>query len=454
MYEQSGQSFVRGVTFCLCPEEEGVCLMQPITEPVFMTNDMEGADIDQDGWRDLVFTVPLTTTIGVYMGGVGGFTLSQPISVPEQCTLLGSGDFDQDGDVDIVAATLGSEDVYVVLNGGGTLAYTSTVATGQPVIDIRVADFDGQDGPDMAVAMNAPPYLVVLLNSGNATFAASNPATVANPYRLAVGDADGDGMQDLLIGRSVQDSIYLLHGNGNGTFAAPDGNVSGVTGPAVVGIGDFTFDGINDLVTCDGSSAWAVRPGTGGGNFGATITGQCGPVNEFIIAPFPQDTLLRMLVANYGSTQRVDFSSCSNTYPNVSLVSTAAGNHLVDVADWTNDGSLDILGYYTGGEVRLWRNCDTTGIGVLIPDHITFGGIDLLAYPTPTDGNVTLVRPAGAAGPAEVMISTLRGECLRRFNSSAPLESVDLLGLVSGIYLIHYRTATAQWTTRLVLARN
>lgn len=451
MYDQNGQSFIRGLTLCLCPEEEGVCLLDPTVEPVFQTNEMTGADLDQDGWRDIVFTTPLQNTLGVYMGGPSGFTLTFPVSVPGQPTLLANGDVDQDGDIDVVAGILGTEDLWLVTNNGGTLAYSSTLPTVGGVVDYNVTDVDSQNGPDVVAVMNAAPFLTVFLNNGNGTFGASNPATVPNPYRIANGDVDGNGTVDLLIGRVVADSIYVLHGNGNGTFSAPDGFVSGIAGPAMVGIGDFTFDGINDLVTCNGTSSWGVRPGTGGGNFGAAITGNAGAVNEFIVAPFAQDTTMRILTGNYGSTNVVSYSTCSFTYPNTTLASTPAGNHLVEVADWTNDGSPDILSYYTGGEVRIWRNCDTLGIGLVVPQSATMNGAEeLMVFPSPTTGQSTVVRPTGAEGPATISVCSLGGQVLQQWNSSALVQTIDLSAQPEGVYVVHYRTMERAWTARVV----
>lgn len=454
LYDQSGQSFIRGVTLCLCPEEEGICLLAPTVEPVMMTNDMTGADLDQDGWRDIVFTTPLQSTLGVYMGGPSGFTLTFPVVVPGQPTLLANGDVDQDGDADVVAGILGTADLWVVLNNGGTLAYTSTLPTVGGVVDYEIADVDGQNGPDVMAVMNSAPYLVVFLNTGNGTFNSSNPTPVPNPYRVATGDVDGNGTVDLLIGRVVNDSIYVLHGNGNGTFSAPDGFVSGITGPAMVGIGDFTFDGINDLVACNGTSSWGVRPGTGGGNFGTAITGNVGTVNEFLVAPFAQDTSFRMLAGNYGSTNVVSYSTCSFTYPNTSLASTPAGSHLVDVADWTNDGSPDILSYYTGGEVRIWRNCDTLGIGLAVPPTIPSSGpAQLMVFPSPTTGPCTLVRPGEAEGIADISVNTLSGQVLRKWRSTASFPTIDLSTEHQGVYVVHYRTGARTWTARVIVVQ-
>lgn len=454
MYNQSGQSLIRGLTFCLCPTAEGVCLLAPELRPASPTSAMAGLDLDQDGWRDLVFSTPLANALGVYMGGTDGFTLTFPVVVPAEPSLLTTGDLDSDGDVDVVAGNFGGPDLHLLLNTAGTLATTSTLSIAQGVLDAQVADLDGINGPDIVAVMNAEPYLVVYLNDGGASFSATYPTPVPNPYRVAIGDANTDGIADLVIGRAVQDSIYVLYGNGTGVFSAPDGFESGIfTAPAAVGIGDFNFDGINDLVTCNGSNSWGMRAGLGGGDYEPAVSGIAGPVDRFIIAPFAEDSTWNMVTGSYGSTGQVRFSPCSQTYNNVALASTAPGNHLIDVADWTNDGSPDLLSYHTQGEIRLWRNCDTLGVITRTPMNDIIELDALMVYPVPASDAVTLVRPAGAIGPAEIRVATTRGETVNRFTGSSAQEVMQLGDLAGGDYVLQYRTANGIWTARITVVR-
>jgi len=454
LYDQSGQSFIRGVTYCLCPEEEGVCLLAPTMQPVFNTGAITGADLDQDGWRDLVFSTPGQNALGVYLGSASGFTLSFPVALPGAPDLLGSGDIDQDGDADVVAGALGSPGLWVLLNTNGTLTYAATLPTAAGVTTFRIADLDGQDGPDIVATTNAAPNLAVFLNNGGGTFSASAPVGVPSPISVATGDVDGNGTVDLLIGRVVQDSIYVLNGDGSGGFGPRHGYYTGMSYGAVVGIGDMDFDGITDLVACNGSNAWCLRPGLGNGAFGPRINGSIGPVINFVIAPFPQDTGLRLLAGSANATQQLGHSSCSYAYTSTTLASTSFGTHLVDVADWTNDGSPDILSYATSGEVRIWRNCDTLGLITGVADALPVVRTpELRVFPSPSGGTVTVERPLTAQGPAEITLWTLRGERAGRWAANGLNPVLDLSGLADGVYLVRLRTADAMWTTRVVLLR-
>ena len=450
LYDQSGQSLIRGLTFCLCPVNEGVCLLAPELRSASPTAAMVGADLDQDGWRDLIYALPVSSAVGVYLGGPDGFTPQLPALVPANAGILRSADLDQDGDDDVLAASYGGPDLHLLLNTAGTLATSSTLPIAEGVLDVQLADLDGVNGPDIVAVMNAAPNLRVYLNNGSGSFAPSTPTTVANPYRVAVGDADGDGIPDLLIGRALQDSIYLLRGTGGGAFAAPDGFESGTFGPAVVGIGDFDRDGINDLVTT-GNNTWAARLGTGGGSFAPPISGNAISVDRFLIAPFPQDSTLCLIMGSASATSRLGYSPCSNTYPLENLATTFGGTHFVEVADWSNDGSRDLLSYANQGEVRIWRNCDTSGVVTAVP--VLAGPLTeaLLLHPVPATDAITVTRPISALGPAELRLLNARGEVLQRRSTQAAQEALSLEGLAAGIYLLQYRTATGLWTGRVVV---
>ncbi|MBL8000595.1 MAG: VCBS repeat-containing protein [Flavobacteriales bacterium] len=455
LYDQSGQSLIRGVTYCLCPEEDGVCLLAPTVQPTFPANDITGSDIDQDGWRDLIFTMPGQNTLGVYMGGPGGFTLTFPVALPATSSVLGHGDLDQDGDDDVVAAELGGADLRLVLNSGGTLAFGTTLSTNtQGVNALRVADLDGQNGPDIVVTTNAAPNLFVYLNNGAGSFTASTPTGIPSVTGLATGDVDGNGTIDLLMGRIVQDSIYVLDGDGLGGFGPRHGYYTGMNYSPVVGIGDMDFDGITDLVACNGSNSWCLRPGLGNGIFGPRINGSIGQVTNFIIAPFPQDTSFRMLAGSNAATQRLGYSSCSFAYNATTLATTLGGAHRVNVADWTNDGIADILSYAETGEVRVWEGCDTSWVITGVPQGAAEDqGGALVAYPSPSEGTITVVRPSGAVGAAELSLWTMGGERVRVLTTSELNSVVDLRGFADGVYLVRFRTARSAWTGRVVLLR-
>jgi hypothetical protein len=202
-----------------------------------------------------------------------------------------------------------------------------------------------------------------------------------------------------------------------------------------------------------GNNTWTALLGTGGGAFASPISGNALGVDRFFIAPFPEDTALCLITANSGSTNKVIYSACSNTYNYLPLATTPPGNHLVDVADWSHDGSLDLLSYYNQGEIRLWRNCDTLDVVTGMPATGTRQDEGLSLYPVPASDAVTVVRPAAAQGMATVRLINARGQEVLHLASKAALQEVPLHGVAPGVYMLHYRTANGLWSARLAVAR-
>lgn len=450
MYEQSGQSLIRGVTYCLCPEPDGVCLLAPVTQAVSSCYAYSGIDIDHDGWRDMVINTPFQNALTVYRGGASGFTLTFPVSLPGQASLLVSGDMDQDGFEDLLAASIGSTGIWTVHNNGGALAYSTLISTPYPIVSMRIADLDGVNGNDIVAVMNDGTFLLVLLNNGSGTFTPSTPTGPSYPYSVAAGDVDADGDADLLIGNST-DSVYVLDGNGTGGFGTPHGYATSMLTSTRVEIGDMDFDGTNDLVAVN-ASTWSMRHGLGSGSFSAPVIGGLNNATELVLAPFAQDTSFRLLAGCYGAVRKVTLSPCSGTYTTTELTTTFDGYHHVDVADWNNDGSTDVLDLHTGGTVTVWHNCDTTGSGVGVPEAsrpTVHGGLQ--AFLGPTTGTLSAIRPTDAEGPAEYSIWTVRGERVRSWISIAVNTSTSVIGFAPGVYVIRCTTTNAAWTTRIVL---
>jgi hypothetical protein len=125
----------------------------------------------------------------------------------------------------------------------------------------------------------------------------------------------------------------------------------------------------------------------------------------------------------------------------------------VDVADWSHDGSPDLLSYYNQGEIRLWRNCDTLDVVTGMPATGSWQDEGLSLYPVPAGDAVTVVRPAAAQGMGTVRLINARGQEVLHLASKAALQEVPLHGVAPGVYMLHYRTANGLWSARLAVAR-
>jgi hypothetical protein len=109
------------------------------------------------------------------------------------------------------------------------------------------------------------------------------------PAALAAGDFTGDGVPDLV--SVAANTVRLSPGNGDGTFQSfllnnGDGTFTGtvtlpVTHPVV---GDFTGHGNLDVAGVSGTNSVSVFPGNGDGTFGPPVVSHVGGLGVFTLA--------------------------------------------------------------------------------------------------------------------------------------------------------------------------
>src|SRR5262245_44359803 len=257
-------------------------------------------DFNGDGHLDLATgnllseTQDQSVTVSVLLGdGSGGFgdaIDSFPLAYGFNGISLTAADFDNDGNDDLAYAVhntaTGEAGSWGVLwsNGDGTFGsptgspwmnYTDTVASG---------DFNNDGYSDLAVTGLAPTlslgefyaYAQVLLGDGQGGFASSPYATswgwaLDQFYDLAVGDLNGDGKLDA-VGTSGEREGYgvaLLGNGGGGAFYDSHWFSTTSNRSGDVAVGDFTGDGIPDLVTAGGTLD--IRMGKRDGTFDLPI---------------------------------------------------------------------------------------------------------------------------------------------------------------------------------------
>jgi hypothetical protein len=165
-------------------------------------------------------------------------SFDSPRSYLVQSYAFAMGDFNKDGKQDVVS---GSYNLYILTgNGDGGFQAPVQIYGGQQgtvIASIVVGDFNGDSKPDIAAVLQTTPgSVVVLLGNGNGTFQAPNTYQVGTqPQVLVTGDFTGDGIADLVAG-NYDGTVMLLKGNGNGTFQAAISTSAGPVRNMVAGI--------------------------------------------------------------------------------------------------------------------------------------------------------------------------------------------------------------------------
>jgi hypothetical protein len=325
------------------------------------------ADLDRDGKQDVVVINAGPPSISVLRGNGDG-TLQAAVSYPLNIYLdqniavspnrIAIADLNGDGWPDVVISvgiTYQTKQypnefrsgVMILLNqGDGTLAITHLYETGGYLgtAGVVTADLNGDGIPDTVVVNSCGTYapspangspcqdssaglmpgsIGVLLGNGDGSFqpAVDYPSGGYSSVSVAVADLDGDGNPDLLIANGCSNPFCnsgvsagkasVLIGKGDGTFQDAvnydDGAVQPVSVAAVDADGDgnpdaFVLNNCTALQSCDGLTPQAsAMLGNGNGTLHtpAALFGAGGYAHTILMADVDNDGKPDLLVGNW-----------------------------------------------------------------------------------------------------------------------------------------------------------
>lgn len=227
-------------------------------------------DFNKDGYEDYVIGHSGATVTGNANAGsvhvvsgkdyanLTGGGLAGPSVNRRFGTSVAGADMDLDGFSDVVfgAPGLGTQGGAIWVLSGATVSASNFVTSASPGLGelLTVARYLDADGyPDVVAVDTANTALVAFSGRTKAELWRKTPvAGVAIRSLATIGDVDGDGLDDLVIGLPAFNGnfgrVMVISGRTGNTIRIQDGAVVEALGASVAGIGDVDGDGVPDYL--------------------------------------------------------------------------------------------------------------------------------------------------------------------------------------------------------------
>jgi hypothetical protein len=237
-------------------------------------------DLDRNGFADLALVNEHSDDVVTFKnasdGSIGMQRLPGSVPTGHGPSPSHAADLDGDGYVDLVVANT-RDDVVSLYRGGpdGQLTSWQDLPTGCQPRGVALIDVNSDGFEDLVTADYIDDSISIHVNNGDGTFLVRTileTPNVQGDYAIAAGDIDNDGLMDLVVGGHDDGSIVGFLARGEGHFVRGP-SASTPKGLWHVNVADLSGDGIADVAVAGGHSGkGSLIVSTAAGEFGdATI---------------------------------------------------------------------------------------------------------------------------------------------------------------------------------------
>jgi hypothetical protein len=328
---------------------------------------IKAGDLDNDGDSDLVVAQQNFSNGFVVMKNQGGGSFAAPAKYNSPKASLGIviADFNNDGKKDVALSNTGfyieGNSVSVFLNAGkGKYGAAASYKVGIGPVGIVATDLDNDGDMDLAVCNSNSTTVSILMNKGNGGFNAATNIEVGNrPFRIAAAKINNDNLIDLIVANNTQ-KINVLINNGSNNFSKTTLDViysqEIEDQNAAIASADFDNDGDNDVIfgsmhTSHSLNEIALFINNGTGSFSAPqfigLNAFSGSAADFDVADFNNDGKLDILTCYFsgrvGDGYHVLLNKGNNVFSIPDVRPGGQSTEFIAAADVDNDHDVDVV---------------------------------------------------------------------------------------------------------------
>ncbi|EDQ90685.1 uncharacterized protein MONBRDRAFT_7129 [Monosiga brevicollis MX1] len=332
-----------------------------ISKAVVDIRDVLTADLDNDGWVDVISVASYNDQVTWYRNlGNGTFGPQRLVGVIHAAFQGAVGDFDHDGWVDVAAGSTNDDSLVWFRNtGGGNFSAGIIVSTvHDEVRGLLAEDLDNDGFLDLVVSDYGNDRIVWYPNAHGAFNASSVqilPGLCDGPRQLAAGDLNGDGWLDIVAPCINEGRVLWWPSQGNGSFSSWQLIVQGLDKAQAVSVRDVDGDSAVDVVVGGDNSALFVQNRLASGHgFSTNLTIRLHDVRQIILEDFTQSGAPDMLfiTGNEFFTWFLNLGNASFSSP--LQISTGDLNSIAAL-DVDGDGWLDLVHASRRTTGLVWR---------------------------------------------------------------------------------------------------